>query len=106
MGFVIIPIATSISSWINVILHFYYIKKRNLHDFDKTFIYKFPRMIFSTVVMGIILYFTLDFFSDKFSYNESWKIVYLFIIVSINLLIYFFVSNFSGAFKLKDIKLR
>jgi len=106
LGFVIIPIATSISSWINVILYFYFIKKQNLHDFDKTFIYKFPRMIFSTVVMGIILYFTLDFFSDKFNYNESWKIVYLFIIVSINLLIYFFVSNFSGAFKLKDIKLR
>ena len=106
LGFVIIPIATSISSWINVILHFYFIKKQNLHDFDKTFIYKFPRMIFSTVVMGIILYFTLDFFSDKFSYNESWKIVYLFIIVSVSLIIYFFVSNFSEAFKLKDIKLR
>ena len=106
LGFVIIPIATSIASWINVILHFYFIKKQNLHDFDRTFIYKFPRIIFSTVVMGIILYFTLDFFSDKFNYNESWKIVYLFIIVSVNLLIYFFVSNFSGAFKLKDIKLR
>jgi len=106
LGFVIIPIATSISSWINVILHFYFIKKQNLHDFDRMFIYKFPRIIFSTIVMGIILYFTLGFFSDKFNYNESWKIVYLFIIVSVNLLIYFFVSNFSGAFKLKDIKLR
>jgi len=106
LGFVIIPIATSISSWINVALHFYFIKKQNLHDFDRTFIYKFPRIIFSTIVMGIILYFTLGFLSDKFNYNESWKIVYLFIIVSVNLLIYFFVSNFSGAFKLKDIKLR
>ena len=106
LGFVIIPIATSISSWINVILHFYFIKKHNFHDFDKIFIYKFPRMIFSTVVMGTILYFALGFFSDRFSYNESWKIVYLFIIVSVSLLIYFFVSNFSGAFKLKDIKLR
>jgi hypothetical protein len=56
--------------------------------------------------MGTILYLTLGFFSDKFNYNESWKIVYLFIIVSISLLIYFFVSNFSGAFKLKDIKIK
>ena len=63
-------------------------------------------MIFSTVVMGTILYLTLGFFSDKFDYNESWKIVYLFIIVSVNLLIYFFVSSFLGAFKLKDIKPR
>ena len=87
-------------------MHYYFIKKRDLHVFDSKFIYKFPRMIFSTVVMGVILYFILGFFSDKFSYNESWKIVYLFIIVSVNLLIYFFVSNFSGAFKFKDIKLR
>ena len=106
LGFVIIPIATSISSWINVILHFYYIKKQNLHNFDRTFIYKFSRMIFSTVVMGAILYFMLGFFSDKFDYNESWKAVYLFIIVSVSLLSYFLVSNFSGAFKFKDIKLR
>ncbi len=106
LGFVIIPIATSISSWINVILHFYYIKKQNLHNFDRTFIYKFSRMIFSTAVMGAILYFMLGFFSDKFDYNESWKAVYLFIIVSVSLLSYFLVSNFSGAFKFKDIKLR
>ncbi len=106
LGFVIIPIATSISSWINVILHFYYIKKQNLHNFDRTFIYKFSRMIFSTAVMGAILYFMLGFSSDKFDYNESWKAVYLFIIVSVSLLSYFLVSNYSGAFKFKDIKLR
>jgi len=63
-------------------------------------------MLLSVVVMGFVLYLLLVFFSDKFNYNESWKIVYLFIIVSISLFIYFFVSNFSGAFKLKDIKQR
>jgi len=106
IGFVIIPIATSVSSWVNVFLHFYFIKKRNLHNFDSKFIYKFPRMILSVVVMGTILYLLLGFFSDKFVYNESWKFIYLFIIVLISLLSYFLISNFSGAFKFKDIKLR
>ena len=106
IGFVIIPIATSISSWINVFFHFYFIKKRNLYFFDKTFIYKFPRMILSAVVMGVVLYLLLGFFSDKFNYNESWKFIYLFIIVIISLFSYFLISNFSGAFKFKDIKLR
>ena len=106
LGFVIIPIATSISSWINVILYFYFIKKGNLHNFDKTFIYKFYRMIFSTVVMGIILYLLLGIFSDKFNYNESWKFIYLFIIVITSLFSYLLISNFSGAFKFKDIKLK
>ena len=106
LGFVIIPIATSISSWINVFLHYYFIKKRNLYNFDKTFIYKFPRMILSVVVMGIVLYLLLGFFSDKFNYNESWKVIYLFIIVIISLFSYLLISNFLGAFKFKDIKLK
>ena len=106
LGFVIIPIATSISSWINVFLHYYFIKKRNLYNFDKTFIYKFPRMILSVGVMGIILYLLLGFFSEQFNYNESWKFIYLFIIVIISLFSYFLISNFSGALKFKDIKLK
>jgi putative peptidoglycan lipid II flippase len=106
LGFVIIPIATSISSWINVFLHYYFIKKRNLYNFDKTFVYKFPRMILSVVVMGIVLYLLLGFFSEQFDYNESWKFIYLFIIVIVSLISYFLISNFSGAFKFKDIKLK
>jgi putative peptidoglycan lipid II flippase len=105
-GFIIIPIATSISSWLNVLAHYYFIKKRNLHMFDSKFVYKFPRMILSVVVMGIILYLLLGFFSDKFNYNESWKFIYLFIIVIISLISYFLISNFSGAFKFKNIKLK
>jgi len=105
-GFIVIPIATSVSSWVNVLLHFYFIKKRNLYNFDNMFIYKFPRMLLSVVVMGMVLYLLLGLFSDKFEYNESWKFIYLFIIVVISLISYFLISNFSGAFKFKDIKLR
>ena len=106
VGFIIIPIATSISSWINVFMQYFLIKKRNLHIFDSKFIYRTPRMILSVVVMGVVLYLLLGFFSDKFDYNESWKFIYLFIIVIISLISYFLISNFSGAFKFKDIKLK
>ena len=106
LGFIIIPIATSISSWINVFMHYYFIKKRNLHIFDSKFIYKFPRMILSAVAMGVVLYLLLAFFSNKFYYNESWKFIYLFIIVSISLISYFLISNYLGAFKFRDIKFK
>ena len=106
LGFIIIPIATSISSWLNVLMHFYFINKRNLHSFDNKFIYKLPRIILSVVVMTGVLYLLLGFFSDKFNYNESWKFIYLFIIVIISLISYFLISNFTGAFKFKDIKLK
>ena len=105
-GFVIIPIATSISSWVNVFFHFYFIKKKNFHHFDNMFFYKFPRIVLSVVVMAIVLYLLTGFFSEKFNYNESWKFIYLFIMVFISLLSYFLISNFSGAFKFKDIKLK
>ena len=65
-----------------------------------------PRIILSVVVMAITLYLLLAFFSDKFNYNESWKFIYLFIIVIASLISYFLISNFSGAFKFKDIKLK
>ena len=87
-------------------MHYYFIKKRNLHTFDSQFIYRIPRIVLSVVAMGVSLYFLLIFFSDKFIYNESWKSIYLFIIVIVCLFIYFVISNFSGAFKFKDIKLR
>ena len=87
-------------------MHYYFIKKRDLHIFDSKFIYKFPRMILSVVVMGTVLYLLLGFFSDKFDYNESWKLIYLFIIVIISLISYFLISNISGAFKFKDINLK
>ena len=106
IGFIIIPIATSVSSWINVIFYAYFIKKRNLHNFDKQFIHRFPRIIISVVVMGIVLHLLLDFFSGQFNYNESWKFIYLFIIVGVSLFSYFLISVFSGAFKFKDIKLK
>jgi len=58
------------------------------------------------VVAILILYLLLGFFSDKFDYNEGWKFIYLFIIVIVSLISYFLISNFSGAFKFKDIKLK
>ena len=87
-------------------MHYYFIKKRDLHTFDSKFIYKFTRTLLSVVVMGIILYLLLGFFSEQFNYNEGWKFIYLFIIVIISLFSYFLISNFSGALKFKDIKLK
>ena len=87
-------------------MHYYFIKKGDLHIFDSKFIYKFPRMILSVVVMGTVLYLLLGFFSDKFDYNESWKFIYLFIIAIVSLISYFLISNLTGAFKFRDIKLK
>ena len=56
--------------------------------------------------MTLILFVMLGIFDGKFDYNENWKFIYLFIIIAPSLISYFVISNISGAFKFKDIKLR
>ena len=105
LGFIIIPIATSISSWFNAILLYIFCRKKNFFSFNKIFISRFPRIIFSSVIMGIIFYFLLNIFTDKLIYGENLKIIYLLLVVLIALISYAFISIFTKAFKMSDIKL-
>ncbi|MDC0216267.1 murein biosynthesis integral membrane protein MurJ [Candidatus Pelagibacter sp.] len=105
LGFIIIPIATSISSWFNAILLYIFCIKKKFFSFNKNFISRFPRIIFSSIIMGIIFYYLLNIFSEKLMYEESFKIVYLILSILIALISYVIISIFTKAFKISDIKL-
>ena len=104
-GFIIIPIATSISSWINGILLFIFLKKDNLFNFNKEFILKFIKIIFTSVFMGILFYFLLIFFKDQLAFEQNMKSFYLILSVGMGLLFYLFISYWIKAFKISDFKL-
>ena len=106
VGFIIIPIATTISSWINAILLYIFLIKKNFFVVNKLLVFRLPRIIFSSVIMGTILYFLINQFSTYLDYHQNFKIVFLLIIILIALISYFFVSFFSKAFKFSDIKIR
>ncbi len=106
VGFIIIPIATSISSWFNAIILYLFLKRKKYFNFNITFLNKIWRIIFSSVIMGIVFYFILDQFSEKLVYEENLKFIYLLITILITLISYIIVSLFTKAFKLSDIKLR
>ena len=106
LGFIIIPIATSISSWINAIFLYIFSRKKNFFTFNDIFIYRFPRIIFSCLMTGLIFYFMLNLLSDKLVYSENLKLVYLLLCISITLICYLFISIFTKAFKMSDIKLK
>ena len=106
VGFIIIPIATSISSWFNVVILYIFLKKKNFFKFNIIFISRFPRIVLSSLVMGVIFYYLLDHFSEKLIYLESFKFMYLFISILISLISYLLIAIFTKAFKLSDIKLR
>jgi len=106
IGFIIIPIATTISSWFNGLLLFVFLKNRNLFNFNKVFIVRFIKIIFASLLMGVFFNFLLNYFQNQLAFTEDLKSIYLILSVVLGLLFYLFVSYWIKAFKINDIKLK
>jgi len=106
IGFIIIPIATSISSWFNSILLFLFLKNQQLFYFNQIFFIKFIKIIFASIMMGLFFNFLLNFFQNELAFNQSIKSFYLVLSAILGLLFYLFVCYFIKAFQMSDIKLK
>ena len=106
IGFVIIPIATTISSWLNSILLFIFLKNRNLFHFNRIFIIRFFKIILSSLVMGIFFNNLIIYFDDQLSYNHNLKAFYLIACVLLSLLFYLLRSYCLKASKERDNQLK
>ena len=106
IGFIIIPIATTISSWFNAILLFIYLRNRNLFEFNETFFIKFLKILFTSVMMGIFFHYLIFIFKDKLLYDYYLKSLYLIISVLLGLFFYLIVSFMIKAFNYKDLQLK
>ncbi len=106
IGFIIIPIATSISSWFNSILLFLFIKNRKLFYFNQIFFIKFTKIIFASILMGLFFNFLLNFFQNELEFNQLIKSLYLILSVILALVFYLIVCYFIKAFQMNDIKLK
>ena len=106
LGFIIIPIATTISSWLNSILLFVFLKKKNLFEFNKMFFVKLIKIIFASILMGIFFSFLTSFFENQLNYNNQFKSLYLILSVLLGLAFYLFISFLIKAFNYKDLQLK
>ncbi len=106
LGFIIIPIATSISSWINAFILFFFLNKKKLFVFNLLFLKNFIRIIIASFFMGILFYYLINFFNDNLEYNYNLKSVYLIGIVILALSFYLLFAILIKAFKISDIKLK
>ena len=106
LGFIIIPIATSISSWVNSIFLYIYLHKEDYFKINKKLIIQIIRVAISTITMGILLQNLISYFDSELSFENNYKFIYLFVIVILSILIYFVVSLITKAFKLSDIKIK
>jgi len=105
VGFIIIPIATTISSWFNAILLFIFLKTKNLFSFNLAFINRFIKILISSILMGIFFNYIIHFFNNEFIYEESLKGVYLVGAVILGLTFYLLITILIKAFKISDINL-
>ena len=105
-GFIIIPIATSGSTWIAVIIYFILLSRNKIINFEKKYWLNFTKILLSTAIMCIFLYFGLDYFEDKFEYYYKFKLIYLLIMISLSATIYLFVTKLLGVLNLKSYKLK
>ena len=106
IGFIIIPIATTISSWFNAILLFAFLKNRDLFSFNNIFLVRFVKIIIASLLMAIFFNFLITYFKYELAFNQNIKSFYLILSVILSLLFYLFVSYWIKAFKTSDIKLK
>ena len=105
IGFIIIPIATTLSSWFNAIFLFIFLKKENLFEFNLVFIHRFIKILTASILMGIFFNYMIHFFNDKLEYSEDLKAIYLIGVVIVGLVFYLLIAILIKAFKKSDINL-
>ena len=106
IGFLIIPIATTISSWFNSIILFIYLVNKDLFKFNKIFLINFIKIVFASFLMGLFFKYLIFIFQNQLIYDFSYKSFYLILSVILGLIFYLTVSLIIKAFNFKDVKLK
>ena len=104
IGFTIIPIATSISTWIGAVAYLLLLTKRDSLKLDYKFFKNIIKIVFSTILMGLILIYCLDFFEQNLDYWNKFKSIYVLLIVSFVATIYLISCYLLGVLKIKNYK--
>ncbi len=106
IGFIIIPIATTVSSWFNSIILFIFLKNRNLFEFNQIFLIRFFKIISASIVMGIFFNYLISIFENQLVYDYQFKSFYLIFSVLLGLVFYLLISFLIKAFNYKDLQLK
>ncbi len=104
VGFIIIPIATSISTWIGVFVYLYLLNMNNFLLLKSETLINFTKLLFSSIIMSTILVFFLDTFSNSLDYSHKFKAIYLILIVSFVGMFYLLSCYLLGILKFKNFK--
>ena len=105
-GFIIIPIATSLSIWFATLAYFVLLKKEKFLVFENKTLINIFKILIATILMCFFLYFGLEYFEDKLKYTYNFKLIYLLIMISLSAALYLLLTNHLGILKLESYKLK
>ena len=103
-GFIIIPIATSISTWVGVIIYIYLLNRKKILILKNQLMINCIKILISTILMSLILFFSLDWFANYLDYSYEFKAIFLISIVSFVGMFYLLSCYLLGVLKLKNYK--
>ena len=104
IGFIIIPIATSISTWIGVTIYIYLLNMKNFLLIKSYLPKNIFKIILCTILMSFLLMFVLDYFSDYLDYTYKYKSIYLLFIVGFVASVYLISCYLTGVLKVKNFR--
>jgi putative peptidoglycan lipid II flippase len=106
IGFIIIPIATTISSWLNALLLFIFLKNKDLFSFNNIFLINLIKISGASILMALFFNFLISYFQKELAFDQNIKSFYLILTVVLSLLFYLIISYLIKAFKMNDFKLK
>ena len=104
VGFIIIPIATSISTWVGVLIYIYFLNSKKILLLESYLIVSFIKILVSTIIMSSILLLFINKYSIYLDYSYNYKAIYLISIVSFVGMFYLLSCYLLGILKLKNYK--
>ena len=104
IGFVIIPIATTLSTWIGVLCYLYILLKNGYLRIEPNFYTRLMKIVFSTSILSYVFHYSINYFAKNLSYSGDYKILYLLFIVIFVALLYFLICYFLKVLNLKSFK--
>jgi len=104
-GFIIIPIATSIATWIGVLFYVYLLNQKKSLLLNNQLILNFGKILVSTIIMSFILVLALNNYVSYLDYTYKFKAVYLLLIVGFTGIIYLLSCFVLGILKIKNYKI-
>ncbi len=104
IGFLIIPIATSFSTWVGVFIFIYFLKKRNFIFLQSKLFYNTLKIVLSSTIMSLLLLFLTKKYSIFLDYSYTYKSIFLLIIVGFVGAVYLLSCYLLGLLKITNYK--